>query len=352
MTDSPGLERTAVASEPQRPLATFAVFAYNQEAYVREAVRAALAQTYRPLELILSDDASTDRTFEIMREEARACPADVHLVLNRNEANLGIAGHMNKVIAMSRGEFLVYTAGDDISMPHQAQVSVDALLADGKGRMALHATVNNVDAEGNFLYARRNPYRDIVDSPEAVLENDVYLTGSVLTVRRALYVDFPPMRTDVVNEDKVIAFRCAFFGGAIYVEEPLLTYRAGVGNSTLQGDIMLSRADPEREKRYVRTTVAWRRSLLRQFQLDADSPALAGRVSPGLRARIDAMEASCARVLRFIETPSLLGLPALFAAGGMNRKTAKAAVLFLAPWLFRHYKLRRQANAVGKEQSA
>jgi glycosyltransferase involved in cell wall biosynthesis len=352
MNDSSGLGQGEASADPRRPLATFAVFAYNQEAYVREAVRAALAQTYRPLEIILSDDASTDRTFQIMQEEARACPDDVDLVLNRSETNLGIAGHMNKVIAMSRGEFLVYTAGDDISMPHQAKVSVEALLADAKGRMALHATVNNIDAEGRFLYARWNPYRDISDSPEAVLTNDVYLTGSVLTVRRALYADFPPMRDDVVNEDKVIAFRCAFFGGAIYIEEPLLTYRAGVGNSTLQGDLLLSRADPEREKRYVRTTIAWRRSLMRQFQLDIDSPALAGRVSPALRSRIDAMESSLSRVLKFIDAPSLLGLPGLFMAGGINRKVVKTAILFLVPGMFRHYKLRRQRNAVAKEQSA
>ena len=52
----------------ERPLVTFALFAYNQERYIREAVEGAFAQTYEPLEIILSDDCSTDRTFEIMQE--------------------------------------------------------------------------------------------------------------------------------------------------------------------------------------------------------------------------------------------------------------------------------------------
>ena len=342
------LETNAVVDAAERPLATFAMFAYNQEAFVRDAVRAALAQTYRPLEIILSDDASSDRTFEIMEEEARSCPADVHLVLNRNERNLGISGHMNHVVDMSRGEFLVYVAGDDMSLPQQTQVSVDALLADEHKRMALHATVTNVDASGKFLYERWNPHRDLVDSPEAVLDNDVYLTGSVLTVRRSLYADFPKLRPDVVNEDKVIAFRCAFFGGAIYVEEPLVIYRSGVGNSTLQGDILHGRDDPEREARYVRTTVAWRLSLLKQFQLDADSPALAGRVTPALRKKIDGMASSIALVLQFIDAPAISKLPVLLAAGGMNRKTMKIAVLFLAPGLFRRYKLLRHGSSKKK----
>jgi glycosyltransferase involved in cell wall biosynthesis len=53
-----------------RSLVTFALFAYNQEKYIREAVEGALAQTYEPLEIILSDDCSSDRTFETMREMA------------------------------------------------------------------------------------------------------------------------------------------------------------------------------------------------------------------------------------------------------------------------------------------
>ena len=58
----------SVHSESDRPLVTFALFAYNQEKYIREAIEGAFAQTYEPLEIILSDDCSVDRTFEIMTE--------------------------------------------------------------------------------------------------------------------------------------------------------------------------------------------------------------------------------------------------------------------------------------------
>ena len=57
-------------SQSRRPLITFALMAYNQEQLIEEAVAGALAQTYSPLEIILSDDCSTDRTFEIMEEMA------------------------------------------------------------------------------------------------------------------------------------------------------------------------------------------------------------------------------------------------------------------------------------------
>ncbi len=46
-----------------RPLVTFALFAYNQEQYIREAVEGAFSQTYEPLEIILSDDCSSATRF-------------------------------------------------------------------------------------------------------------------------------------------------------------------------------------------------------------------------------------------------------------------------------------------------
>ena len=57
-----------IDTNTDRPLVTFALFAYNQEQHIREAVDGAFSQTYEPLEIILSDDCSTDRTFEIMQE--------------------------------------------------------------------------------------------------------------------------------------------------------------------------------------------------------------------------------------------------------------------------------------------
>jgi len=48
-----------------KPLITFALFAYNQERFIREAVQGAFSQTYSPLEIIMSDDCSKDRTFDI-----------------------------------------------------------------------------------------------------------------------------------------------------------------------------------------------------------------------------------------------------------------------------------------------
>ena len=49
------------------PLVSFCVKCYNQERYIGEALEGVFAQTYRPLEIVISDDASTDRSWEIIQ---------------------------------------------------------------------------------------------------------------------------------------------------------------------------------------------------------------------------------------------------------------------------------------------
>ena len=71
-----------------QPMVTFALFAYNQEKYIREAVKGAFSQTYEPLEIILSDDCSSDRTFEIMQEMAKAYQGPHRVVARTNRKNL------------------------------------------------------------------------------------------------------------------------------------------------------------------------------------------------------------------------------------------------------------------------
>lgn len=338
MTDNTPTGRQAGCAEAQRPLATFTVFAYNQEDFVAEAVRGALAQQYRPLQIILSDDASTDRTFKVMEEASRACPPDIALVLNRNPVNLGIARHIDKVIGLAEGKYIVLSAADDVSLPERTAVSVDALANDAQGRLALHSAVTNVDATGQFLYVRQNPHRHRLGSPEAVLQHEVYLTGSSVTVDRWLYAGFPALLPDVVNEDKVTAFRCAFRGGAVYLDKPLVNYRAGTGVSTLNGALLHGRDDPTREARYVRTGLARRRSVLAQMQVDCSQGPIAGQVAPSLEAAIAHEAEALDRLLAFADAPRWLALPGVLAAAGLNRKTLKLAILLLMPAGFSLYK--------------
>jgi hypothetical protein len=183
--DQPASDHRGIRSRPSPCSPT------TRRHYVAEAVRGALSQQYRPLQVILSDDASTDRTFEIMTEASQAVSGRC-LFGAQSEYRKTSAGEAHRsVIGMAKGKYVVMSAGDDVSLPERTGLSVDALINDPRGRMALHSAVTNVDAEGRVLFVRENPHRERLDSPEAVLAHDVYLTGSSVTVDRWLYAGFP-----------------------------------------------------------------------------------------------------------------------------------------------------------------
>src|SRR4051812_14586565 len=120
--------------DSHKPLLSFCLVAYNQAAFIRDAVEAALSQTYSPLEIILSDDCSSDVTFEIIREVASAYSGP-HLVrVNRTARNCGLCQHVNQVAELARGELIIVAAGDDISLPERSQLTLEAW--EDSGRLA------------------------------------------------------------------------------------------------------------------------------------------------------------------------------------------------------------------------
>ncbi len=111
---------------PSRPLVTLALMAYNQEQMIEGAVGGALAQTYSPLEILISDDCSTDRAFECATAAVDDYEGPHQLRLNRNPHNLGLIGHVNALFEMARGEIVVLAAGDDVSLPERVVRIVEA----------------------------------------------------------------------------------------------------------------------------------------------------------------------------------------------------------------------------------
>ena len=88
---------------PERPLVSFFVTAYRQEHLVRASIEAAFAQTWSPLEILLSDDCSPDGTFAVMQEMAAAYSGPHRVILNRNPKNLGITAHVDRIMELDLG---------------------------------------------------------------------------------------------------------------------------------------------------------------------------------------------------------------------------------------------------------
>ncbi|PMB24596.1 hypothetical protein CEN47_17710, partial [Fischerella thermalis CCMEE 5319] len=97
------------------PLVSIIVITYNSAKYVLETLESAKAQTYQNIELIVSDDGSTDETVEICRkwiEENKERFVKTELITV--PANTGIPANCNRGVKAAKGEWVKLIAGDDI----------------------------------------------------------------------------------------------------------------------------------------------------------------------------------------------------------------------------------------------
>lgn len=227
--------KASTVTDSQYPLITFSLIAYNQERYVSEAIAAAFAQTYSPLEIILSDDCSSDSTFEIMQRAEAEYKGPHRVVLNRNPVNLNIGDHINAIAALAKGELIVLAAGDDISLPSRTRVLARHWDDLGRPTAVLCSDFEPIDiASKSIELAHEMIYR----GPfliENMARGDVRVLGATTAVTRDVFSKFFPMESAVRHEDRVLPFRAVLLGGIVsLVDEKLVCYRVEGGISRTQ----------------------------------------------------------------------------------------------------------------------
>ncbi len=217
-----------------KPLLTFALAGFNQEKFIREAVQAAFAQTYSPLEIVLSDDNSEDRTFQIMRELAASYRGPHKIVLNQNPVRRSIGGHTNRIVEISHGELISLAAGDDISLPERTQTVYEAWEKSGRKATSIHSGIIQINEAGQVIEEVFKEHAievegEIVEQPAEPLTYVQTLKpliyGCAHTFSRELYTTFGNLPEEVIHEDNALGFRSILGGSLFFIGEKLVKYR-------------------------------------------------------------------------------------------------------------------------------
>lgn len=212
---------------PAHPPVSLFITSYNQEDYVHAAIEGAFAQTYSPLEIVMSDDASGDRTYAIMKDMAAGYQGPHRLILNRNPRNLGIVPHVEKVMTLCSGELIVENAADDVSVPHRVARLVEVWLASGKRAKAIHTARRRMDEAGG-LHEVFDDARVLANmTPLEVIRDHGTMVGATLAWSREVYDVFGPQSPIAIFDDFPTCFRASLIGEIHYIDEPLLHYRQG-----------------------------------------------------------------------------------------------------------------------------
>ncbi len=293
-----------------KPAMALILLAYKQEKYIAEAMRAAFAQDYSPLEIVISDDASPDGTWRVIEQEAARYSGPHRLILNRNDKNLGLIGNEAKAVGLSTAPYIVMAAGDDVSEPNRVSKIAACFAAD--------ETTKFVTSNFLAIFASGEAGLDITHwhnqrpiSAATLLEyGSNYVQGCANAYSREVFDAFPGFIPEMtIEEDHVLPFRAALLGKAIYLYESLVRYRLHSDSIT---ETWRSLDDPLAGFRVAKNNAVGFR------QKTADLNHLAGRNPPAAETLPDLRE-KCRRSTTFAErdlawhTRGIKGIMALVA---------------------------------------
>ena len=207
--------------------ATVLVVSYNHEPYVEQCLNSVRGQT-ESAELIVVDDASKDRTAEVIRTWIERTGHPVRFI--PHSVNVGLGHSLAEGLSMVRTPFMAYLAGDDWMEPGRIRLQVEAMEAHGPTCALSYSDVYRADMNGNRLeptLAGRlgdDWHADTADHFQDLLRGNWVPAPSVMVRTDALRAvgGYDP---EIFYEDHDVVLRLARDFGVAVVPQPLATHR-------------------------------------------------------------------------------------------------------------------------------
>ncbi len=218
---------------------------FNQVRYVKEALRSVFRQTYQPLEIVVSDDASTDGSQKIIEQCLNEYQGPHQVTLNFNSKNM-CERHLDQIMDMSRGDILIQGHADDVFFPDRTRRLVEVFDRTGADQVTSNAV--RVDADGKELGLWFDGDQEHDVSLDAYSRHYSVATcfGAAMAWTRALYEAFGPLPVGPRQMDIIYAFRGALRNGGVFLNEPLLYYRDHGHNASIWAMLKAAKTKTER----------------------------------------------------------------------------------------------------------
>jgi glycosyltransferase involved in cell wall biosynthesis len=170
------------------PRVSVCIPTFNRSPLLRQSIRSVLEQSFQSFELIVSDNASTDDTEQIVKSFG-----DDRITFAGNTKNVGMLSNWNRCLQLARGEFIAILPDDDLMKPENLAEKVATLSHNGNLGL-VHSKYDLIDGDGQVLRENTNwghgPDRqsDAIDGPEITLIPMCNMVNTpTVVLRRACY---------------------------------------------------------------------------------------------------------------------------------------------------------------------
>ena len=208
------------------PLVSIVLATFNGELYIKEQIVSLLNQTYSNLEIIISDDNSTDMTFSILSDYSNV--PNVKII--RNEVNLGYIKNFELALSFCNGEFIAFCDQDDIWFPNKIQTLVDSI----NGSSLIWSDTSIIDKSGKLMSFSLN--KNLQQDYEQNLQFKILLGNSILgctsLFRREVLDSACPFPKSNPPHDWWISLIACKIHGMKYYPKPLMKWRRHTSTDT------------------------------------------------------------------------------------------------------------------------
>lgn len=140
------------------PLVSFIVTSFNYEKYLLKTLESIVAQSYENIEIIIVDDASSDKSVEIA-ENFISVNQDKRITLIRHKKNLGQLAAIQTGLKKAQGEFVCFIDSDDVLLPDYAKIHIRVHMAASVAFTSCEIVEINQNDEIMTMYSPASPHR-------------------------------------------------------------------------------------------------------------------------------------------------------------------------------------------------
>lgn len=177
------------------PILSVLMPVFNSELFVTEAIESILHQTFKDFEFLILDDASTDKSFEIVKDFEKK---DSRIKVYHNEKNLGVVESRNKLINLARGKYIAWIDSDDIALGNRLEKQVNFLEEHPEiGMVGANAIIINENSNniGKWLF-ETDPQKLKIE----LFFHSPFLSSSVVIRKKCLPQNYYDSRFPVAED--------------------------------------------------------------------------------------------------------------------------------------------------------
>ncbi len=210
---------------PSQTVVSVCLPTYNNASYIKEAIQSAINQNINAMEIIVSDNASTDNTKEIVTNISSPL-----IRYNRNNENIGMCANFRKALSLAKGRYVLFLSGDDMISDNRLCVLINALESQNNAVFAFGNTeyIGGRLGRSNYKLDRCSEGRVLTVKSLRDVKNYVFLVSALFKREAASEV----MIEDMVFFDWLFWLRLAMKGNVVFCDDVVGLHRYHDRNET------------------------------------------------------------------------------------------------------------------------